>query len=83
MNMVIGPNGTGKSTIVCAIALGLGGRPDVLGRARTLDEFIKHGQNSAIIEIELKAKGKCVIRRSFGKTKGSKYKYNGSLLSNS
>ena len=30
MNMIIGPNGTGKSTVVCAIALGLGGKPDVL-----------------------------------------------------
>jgi ABC-type Mn2+/Zn2+ transport system ATPase subunit len=29
MNMVIGPNGTGKSTVVCAIALGLGAKPDV------------------------------------------------------
>src|ERR1700722_10543023 len=25
MNMIIGPNGTGKSSVVCAIALGLGG----------------------------------------------------------
>jgi AAA15 family ATPase/GTPase len=25
MNMLIGPNGTGKSSVVCAIALGLGG----------------------------------------------------------
>jgi recombinational DNA repair ATPase RecF len=30
MNMVIGPNGTGKSTIVCAIALGMGGHPNVI-----------------------------------------------------
>jgi structural maintenance of chromosomes protein 5 len=29
MNMVIGPNGTGKSTVVCAIALGLAGKTDV------------------------------------------------------
>ena len=28
--MIIGPNGTGKSSIVCGIALGLGGKPDVL-----------------------------------------------------
>ena len=25
MNMIVGPNGTGKSSLVCAIALGLGG----------------------------------------------------------
>lgn len=29
LNMVIGPNGTGKSTIVSAIALGLGYSPKV------------------------------------------------------
>ena len=29
LNMVIGPNGTGKSTIVCAICLGLGWGPQV------------------------------------------------------
>jgi len=29
LNMVIGPNGTGKSTLVCAICLGLGNAPVV------------------------------------------------------
>ncbi len=29
LNMVIGPNGTGKSTLVCAICLGLGWPPSV------------------------------------------------------
>lgn len=29
LNMVIGPNGTGKSTLVCAICLGLGWGPQV------------------------------------------------------
>lgn len=29
LNMVIGPNGTGKSTLVCAICLGLGWDPKV------------------------------------------------------
>ena len=29
LNVVIGPNGTGKSTIVCAMALGLGAHPKV------------------------------------------------------
>lgn len=30
LNMVIGPNGTGKSTLVCAICLGLGWSPQVI-----------------------------------------------------
>ena len=33
LNMVIGPNGTGKSTLVCAICLGLGWGPAVSLRA--------------------------------------------------
>lgn len=32
LNMVIGPNGTGKSTLVCAICLGLGWGPQVRTR---------------------------------------------------
>lgn len=34
LNMVIGPNGTGKSTLVCAICLGLGWGPQVRSVAR-------------------------------------------------
>jgi hypothetical protein len=33
LNMVIGPNGTGKSTLVCAICLGLGWGPKVCSHA--------------------------------------------------
>lgn len=56
LNMVIGPNGTGKSTLVCAICLGLGWGPQHLGRAKDPGEFVKHGCREAHIEIEL-AKG--------------------------
>ncbi|KAJ2166674.1 Structural maintenance of chromosomes protein 5, partial [Coemansia sp. RSA 2522] len=57
MNMIIGPNGTGKSTIVCAIALGLGGRPSLLGRAKDISEFVKHGHERGSIEITLASAG--------------------------
>ncbi|KAE8232501.1 hypothetical protein CF326_g2468, partial [Tilletia indica] len=56
LNMIIGPNGTGKSTIVCAIALGLGWRPNVLGRAKDVAAFVKQGYDFGSIEIELKGK---------------------------
>jgi structural maintenance of chromosomes protein 5 len=53
LNMIIGPNGTGKSSLVCAICLGLGYHSNVLGRATTFGEFVKHGRDHATVEIEL------------------------------
>jgi chromosome segregation ATPase len=53
LNMIIGPNGTGKSTLVCAICLGLGWDTKHLGRAKDIGEFVKHGAKKAMIEIEL------------------------------
>jgi structural maintenance of chromosomes protein 5 len=66
--MIIGPNGTGKSTLVCAICLGLGFSPSCLGRAKEVGEFVKHGHQNAEIEVELKASprqrgGNPIIRR--------------------
>jgi hypothetical protein len=45
--------GTGKSSIVCAICLGMAGKPTVLGRAANISDYIKYGNNTASIEIEL------------------------------
>lgn len=53
LNMVIGPNGTGKSSLVCAICLGLGYPASVLGRATSFGEFVKHGKEYATVEVEL------------------------------
>jgi chromosome segregation ATPase len=55
LNMIIGPNGTGKSTLVCAICLGLGWSPELLGRAKDIALFVKNGSDLAEIEIELAA----------------------------
>ena len=52
--MVIGPNGTGKSSILCAICLGLGGEPRLLGRADKVEAFIQNGETEAKIELEVK-----------------------------
>ncbi|KAG4431752.1 hypothetical protein IFR05_012767 [Cadophora sp. M221] len=58
MNMVIGPNGTGKSSLVCAICIGLGWGTINLGRAKDFGEFVKHDTKAAQIEIELQKRPK-------------------------
>ncbi|XP_076229234.1 structural maintenance of chromosomes 5 isoform X2 [Nomia melanderi] len=54
LNVIIGPNGTGKSTIVCAIVLGLAGKPSTIGRAVHIADYVKTGCEEAKIEIHLK-----------------------------
>lgn len=51
-NMIVGPNGTGKSSVVAAIYLGLGGSPSRFG-SRKLHEYVRQGKSRAEIEIEL------------------------------
>jgi len=81
LNVVVGPNGTGKSTILCAICLGLGGQPPLLGRADDARLFIKHEKDQATIEIELAPKLKStgrpdavhVIKRVIDRDRGSEH----------
>ncbi|QRW16550.1 chromosome segregation protein sudA [Rhizoctonia solani] len=54
LNMLIGANGTGKSSIAGAIAIGLGGTPNVLGRQSEIQGFVKNGKKDGFVEIELK-----------------------------
>lgn len=56
MNLIIGPNGTGKSTFVCAVCIGLNGKLSNLGKeSMTTDGFIKDNKNFAEINLELKS----------------------------
>lgn len=67
LNMIIGPNGTGKSTFVAAVCLGLGGKVDLIKR-KTMDSMIKSGEKESTIEIELKnhpGRPNLVIKRTF------------------
>ncbi|XP_050184943.1 structural maintenance of chromosomes protein 5 [Myiozetetes cayanensis] len=64
LNLVIGANGTGKSSIVCAICLGLAGKPSFIGRADKVGLFVKQGCTRGLVEIELfKPPGNVVITR--------------------
>lgn len=53
LNVIVGTNGSGKSSLVCAICLGLCGTPHTVGRASNVSDYIRHGANAALIEIEL------------------------------
>ncbi|KAG5644817.1 hypothetical protein DXG03_007639 [Asterophora parasitica] len=85
LNMILGPNGTGKSSIACAICLGLNFPPSVLGRASELNSFVKIGKKTGFIEIELKGRkgqGNLVIRRNLSaSTKTNSFTLNGKSAS--
>ncbi|KAF9780049.1 P-loop containing nucleoside triphosphate hydrolase protein [Thelephora terrestris] len=80
LNMVIGPNGTGKSSIACAICLGLNFPPSLLGR-QDLNSFVKQTKQKGYIEIELKGppgKPNIVIRRELVEgTRNTSFTING------
>uniref|UniRef100_A0A8C9VWC4 Structural maintenance of chromosomes protein 5 n=1 Tax=Scleropages formosus TaxID=113540 RepID=A0A8C9VWC4_SCLFO len=64
LNMIIGANGTGKSSIVCAICLGLAGKTATLGRGDKVGLYVKRGCTKGSVEIELyRAVGNLVIFR--------------------
>ena len=53
LNMILGPNGTGKSAVVCSIIVGLAGEVSLTGRATSPAGLVKKGSDWASIEIEL------------------------------
>uniref|UniRef100_A0A3Q3MHI9 Structural maintenance of chromosomes protein 5 n=1 Tax=Labrus bergylta TaxID=56723 RepID=A0A3Q3MHI9_9LABR len=64
LNMIVGANGTGKSSIVCAICLGLAGKTAILGRGDKVGLYVKRGCNKGSVELELyKNDGNIVINR--------------------
>ncbi|KAG7521030.1 structural maintenance of chromosomes protein 5 [Solea senegalensis] len=64
LNMIVGANGTGKSSIVCAICLGLAGKTAILGRGDKAGLYVKRGCQKGSIEIELyRGGGNVVINR--------------------
>jgi predicted nucleic acid-binding Zn-ribbon protein len=77
-----------QSSILCAVCLGLGGEPRLLGRASEVESFIQTGEDEAYIEIELaNEKGKNpVITRTIRNEEGkvhakSIYTWDGEVVS--
>lgn len=52
----VAANGSGKSSIVCALCLGLGGTPKNMERGKSLGEFVLQGRPRAIIRITLQGR---------------------------
>uniref|UniRef100_A0A8C5CPE1 Structural maintenance of chromosomes protein 5 n=1 Tax=Gadus morhua TaxID=8049 RepID=A0A8C5CPE1_GADMO len=82
LNMIVGANGTGKSSIVCAICLGLAGKTALLGRGDKIGLFVKRGCSRGSIEIELyKNGGNVVINREISTENLSQWTLNGKSCS--
>ncbi|KAF5360927.1 hypothetical protein D9756_004996 [Leucocoprinus leucothites] len=63
INFIIGHNGSGKSAVLSAITIALGGKTISTGRGNGLKSFIREGQSAAEVTIQLKNKGEEGYRR--------------------
>ncbi|XP_011410337.2 PREDICTED: structural maintenance of chromosomes protein 6-like [Amphimedon queenslandica] len=57
VNFILGDNGSGKSAIMTAIIVALGGKAHSTQRAQSLKDFIRTGQSQAEIQLTLSNKG--------------------------
>eukprot|EP01041_Mallomonas_annulata_P005767 gene5767-11657_t len=82
LNILLGPNGTGKSSITHAICLACGGNPKSLGRSDNLAQFVKHGKENedAFCEVDVLCEiGTKSVRRTISsENRASKWTINGS-----
>lgn len=96
INFIVGKNGSGKSAILTAITLCLGGKASATNRGQSLKNFIKEGKDNATIIVRIKNQGEgaympddygksIIVERHFAKngTAGFKIKAeNGRIISN-
>ncbi|KAK7904232.1 hypothetical protein WMY93_016839 [Mugilogobius chulae] len=57
VNFIIGNNGSGKTAILTALIVGLGGKATFTNRGNSLKDFIKHGEHTADISLCLRNRG--------------------------
>lgn len=69
INFIIGKNGSGKSAILTAITLCLGGKASATNRGQSLKSFIKEGKDHAFIMVRIKNQGDGAYRpHEYGKS---------------
>ncbi|XP_039604041.1 structural maintenance of chromosomes protein 6 isoform X1 [Polypterus senegalus] len=57
VNFIVGNNGSGKSAVLTALIVGLGGKAVATNRGSSLKGFVKEGQSSAEVSITLRNRG--------------------------
>lgn len=57
VNIFVGLNGSGKSAILTAIAIGLGSKATATARSTNIRDLVRRGESSATIEITLSNDG--------------------------
>ncbi|KAL3486185.1 P-loop containing nucleoside triphosphate hydrolase protein [Aspergillus germanicus] len=96
INFIVGKNGSGKSAVLTAITLCLGGKASATNRGQSLKSFIKEGKDAATIVVRIKNQGdgaylpddygkSIIVERHFTKTGASSFKIkseSGRILSN-
>ncbi|KAI1452968.1 P-loop containing nucleoside triphosphate hydrolase protein [Annulohypoxylon moriforme] len=96
LNFIVGENGSGKSAILTAITLCLGGKASATNRGGSLRSFVKEGEDSASLVVQIKNQGpdaykpdlygeSIVVERHFNKSGSSGFKLKasgGRIISN-
>ncbi|OWF41408.1 Structural maintenance of chromosomes protein 6 [Mizuhopecten yessoensis] len=85
VNFLMGRNGSGKSAVITALVVGLGGKANVTSRGNTIKSFIKTGKQTAEVMIKLRNRGpdaykheeygnSIIVERKFARDGGSHYR---------
>ncbi|KAK4124198.1 P-loop containing nucleoside triphosphate hydrolase protein [Parathielavia appendiculata] len=85
LNFIVGENGSGKSAILTAITLCLGGKASSTNRGVSLKSFVKEGCERAVLIVKIKNRGQdaykpdiygesVIVERHFSKTGSSGFR---------
>ncbi|KAF5280331.1 hypothetical protein FQR65_LT03140 [Abscondita terminalis] len=64
INYIIGSNGSGKSAIMTALVVGLGGKASFTNRGNSVKSFVKAGKNTSSVEVTLNNDGPMAYRQA-------------------